>query len=318
VIKLGESGVMVSELCLGGNVFGWTADEAESHRILDAYLHGGGNFVDTADVYSRWADGNTGGESEVVIGRWLSRRGRRDDVVIATKVGQLDGFTGLSAKTVVAAAEESLKRLQTDHIDLYYAHIDDEATPLEETLEGFDTLVTSGKVRCIGASNYVAARLSQALSISTDRGLASYVAVQTHYNLVHRREFEDELADLCAQRGVACVAYSALADGFLTGKYRRGSELPSSERREDVEPYLTPAYDAVLTTLDEVAAHHQVPVAAVALGWLAARPGVVALASARTLDQLAQIAQAQRLELTAEEMGRLDSVTAGLQDVVAA
>ncbi len=318
MIELGQSGVKVSELCLGGNVFGWTAEEAESHRILDAYMHGGGNFIDTADVYSHWAEGNTGGESESVIGRWLSRRGRRDDVVIATKVGQLEGFEGLSQANIVAAVEGSLKRLQTDYIDLYYAHIDDESTPLDETLGAFDALVTSGKVRCLGGSNYVASRLSEALSISAERGLVPYSAVQTHYNLVHRHEFEDELAELCATRGVVCVAYSALADGFLTGKYRRGSELPGSERLEDVQPYLTFAYDAVLAALDAVAANHQVPVAAVALSWLSTRPGVVALASARTTGQLEQIAQAQGLQLSTAEMEQLDSASDGLEDVVAA
>lgn len=318
MIELGESGVRVSKLCLGGNVFGWTAEEAESHRILDAYVHGGGNFIDTADVYSQWADGNTGGESETVIGSWLARRGRRDDVVIATKVGQLEGFKGLSASNVVAAAEASLKRLQTDFIDLYYAHIDDESTPLDETLEAFDALVTSGKVRCIGASNYVASRLSQALSISAERGSAPYSAVQTYYNLVHRHEFEDELADLCATRRVVCVAYGALAYGFLTGKYRRGSELPGSERLEDVQPYLKSAYDAVLATLEDVAASHQVPLPAVALSWLSARPGVIALASARTTDQLEQMAQAQELQLSTEEIERLNSASNGLGDIVVA
>lgn len=312
MITLGNSSIEVSGLCLGGNVFGWTADEAESHRILDRFVAAGGNFIDTADVYSRWADGNVGGESETVVGQWLSGRGRRDDVVIATKVGQLDGFEGLAAPTIARAVDASLRRLQTDYIDLYYAHIDDREVPLEETLAAFDALVTAGKVRCVGASNYTASRLGEALAISHDHGWTRYSVLQTHYNLVHRREFEDELADLCARERVPCVAYSALADGFLTGKYRRGSPPPTSERAEDVQPYLTPEHDAVLAALDEVAAHHEVPVAAVALSWLCAHTGVIALASARTTAQLDEMLQALGLRLSDAELGLLDSRSAGL------
>jgi len=312
VTQLGSSGIDVSEVCLGGNVFGWTADEAESHRLLDRFVEAGGNFVDTADVYSRWADGNTGGESERVIGRWLRGRGRRDDVVVATKVGQLGGFEGLSAQNIARAADASLRRLATDYIDLYYAHIDDRDVPLEETLGAFEQLVTAGKVRCIGASNYSAPRLSEALAIANDRRWTSYSVVQTHYNLVHRHEFEDELADLCDQERILCVAYSALADGFLTGKYRRGSPPPTSARAEDVQPYLTAEHDAALAALDEVASNHRVAVAAVALAWLAAHVGVVPLASARTTDQLEEILQARGLQLSDAEIELLDSQTAGL------
>jgi aryl-alcohol dehydrogenase-like predicted oxidoreductase len=314
LIELGKSGIEVSELCLGANVFGWTADEAASHRILDRYLDSGGNFVDTADAYSWWADGNEGGESETIIGRWLSRRGRRDDVVIATKVGQLPGFEGLSATNISRAVDTSLRRLQTDHIDLYYAHIDDRDVPLDETLGAFESLVAAGKVRCIGASNYVASRFSEALTISREHGWTPYSVLQTHYNLVHRHEFEDELADVCAEMGIVCVAYYGLADGFLTGKYRRGSSLPASERAEDVQRYLTAEYDPVLGALDEVAASHGVPVGAVALAWLSAHQGVVALASARTTGQLEEIVQAQGMRLSDAELALLDTSTAGLAD----
>jgi aryl-alcohol dehydrogenase-like predicted oxidoreductase len=310
--QLGSSGIEVSELCLGGNVFGWTADEAESFRLLDCFVEAGGNFIDTADVYSRWADGNAGGESETVIGRWLTARGRRDDVVVATKVGQLGGFEGLAANNIARAVDASLRRLATDYIDVYYAHVDDRGVPLEETLGAFDALVTAGKVRCVGASNYSASRLSQALAISHDHRWTPYSVLQTHYNLVHRHEFEDELADLCSEERIPCVAYSALADGFLTGKYRRGSPLPTSERAEDVQPYLTAEHDAVLRALDEVAANHHVPIAAVALAWLLSHAGVIALASARTTDQLGEMVQAQGLRLSNAEIEMLDARTAGL------
>ncbi len=310
--ELGSSGIEVSDLCLGGNVFGWTADEAQSHRILDRFVEAGGDFIDTADRYSSWVDGNRGGESETVIGHWLRRRGRRDDVVIATKVGQLEGFEGLSARNIELAVEASLSRLQTDYVDLYYAHIDDREVPLDETLGAFDALVATGKVRCIGASNYVASRLSDALTISRERGWNAYSVLQTHYNLVHRHEFEDDLADLCAREGILCVAYSALADGFLTGKYRRGAEPPASARADDVRPYLTAEYDAVLDALDEVAENHRVAVAAVALAWLSAHDGVVALASARTTGQLDDLVQAVGLHLSDAEMELLDARTACL------
>lgn len=314
MIELDGSGIEVCELCLGGNVFGWTADETESRQVLDGYVDGGGNFIDTADSYSQWADGHTGGESEAVIGRWLSRRSRRDDVVIATKVGQLAGSEGLSAQNIAASVDASLRRLQTDYIDLYYAHIDHHDVPLEETLGAFDALIKAGKVRCIGASNYTAPRLSEALAVSRENGLASYSVLQTHYNLVHRHEFEDELAGICAERGIVGAAYYALADGFLTGKYRRGGEMPASQRVQDVEPYLTAEHDAVLQGLDEVAANHRVPVAAVSVAWLCAHEGVVALASARTAGQLGEIMQSHGLRLAIDELELLDTRTAGLAD----
>jgi aryl-alcohol dehydrogenase-like predicted oxidoreductase len=315
VIALGPSGVEVSELCLGGNVFGWTADEPTSLQLLDAYVDWGGNFIDTADTYSQWQDGHVGGESETIIGRWLARRSRRDDVVLATKVGKLASAPGLSAANITAAADASLKRLGTDYIDLYYAHADDPTVPLEETLAAFDTLVAAGKVRLIGASNYNAPRLVEALNVSRSHRLASYTVLQTHYNLVHRHEYEDELAEACTREGLVCVAYSALADGFLTGKYRPGAALPSSERAEDASVYLTPQHERVLEALDQVAARHEAPVAAVALAWLSGPRGVVALASARTTDQLGSLLRSQSLRLSGDDVDLLESRTAELADV---
>jgi aryl-alcohol dehydrogenase-like predicted oxidoreductase len=315
VIALGASGVEVSQFCLGGNVFGWTADEITSLRLLDAYVDGGGNFIDTADTYSQWADGHVGGESETIIGRWLARRGRRHDVVLATKVGQLASAPGLSAANIAAGADASLKRLGTDYIDLYYAHADDPRVPLEETLGAFDALIAAGKVRLIGASNYNAPRLVAALNASRAHQLAPYTALQTHYNLVHRHEYEDELAGVCAREKIVCVAYSALADGFLTGKYRPLAALPVSERREDASAYLTPQHERVLEALDQVAARHGAPVAAVSIAWLSAHRRVIALASARTTDQLGDLLRSQSLRLSPEDVDLLDSRTAELVDL---
>jgi aryl-alcohol dehydrogenase-like predicted oxidoreductase len=315
LISLGTSGVEVSEFCLGGNVFGWTADEASSFGVLDAYADAGGNFIDTAENYSQWADGHSGGESETIIGRWLARRRRRDDVVLATKVGKLASAPGLSARNIARGVDASLRRLRTDYLDLYYAHIDDSDVSFDETLAAFDALVTAGKVRLIGASNYSAPRLEEALEVSRERSFAAYSVLQTHYNLVHRHEYENELASLCEREGLVCVAYSALADGFLTGKYRQGSPLPSSERAEDAAAYLTPPHERVLEALDEVAQECHAPVAAVALAWLIGQPGVIALASARTTDQLRDLLQAQTLRLSPEQLDLLDSATADLADV---
>jgi len=303
--KLGSTDLDVFPLCLGGNVFGWTADERASIAVLDDYTAAGGNFIDTADMYSSWAPGNRGGESESILGRWLSARGRRDEIVIATKVGQAPGLKGLSANTIRAAAEASLRRLRTDHIDLYYAHIDDRATPLEETLRAFDALVREGKVRHIAASNYTAPRLAEALTISAREGLARYVALQPHYNLVHRGDYEGELASLCAREGVSCVPYFALAKGFLTGKYRPGATV-ESKRAEGARAYLDERGIRVLAALDEIAAAHGTTVAAVSLAWLVAQPTVVApIASARTPEQLAELLPMAQLRLTKEELAQL-------------
>jgi aryl-alcohol dehydrogenase-like predicted oxidoreductase len=310
--RIGSTDLEVFPLCLGGNVFGWTADEAASFAILDAYTAAGGNFVDTADSYCEWAEGGLGGESETIIGHWLARRGRRDDVIIATKVGQAPGREGLAAANIHAAAEASLRRLGVDHIDLYYAHEDDPAAPLEDTLGAFDELVGAGKVRYVAASNYTAPRLAEALDAASAAGPARYVALQAHYNLVHRDEYEAELAQLCRREGLSCIAYSALADGFLTGKYRPGHDLPESERAEDAAAYMNDDGFATLAALDLVAARHGAPVAAVALAWLCAQPTVAAaLASARTPEQLADLLRAPQLELTADDLAHLDEPQRG-------
>ncbi|HCU91807.1 MAG TPA: alcohol dehydrogenase [Actinobacteria bacterium] len=306
--RIGDTDLDVFPLCLGGNVFGWTADEPTSLAILDAYTGAGGNFIDTADSYSEWAPGNSGGESETIIGRWLRRRGRRDDLVIATKAGQSVHHPGLSPANIRATAEASLRRLGVDHIDLYYAHEDDPATPLAETVAAFGELVRSGKARYVAASNYSAPRLAAALAAARQQGLAGYAALQVHYNLVHRGEYEGELAAVCARERLSCIAYSALADGFLTGKYRHGRELPASERAEDAAVYLTAGGEAALGALDIVTGRHGAPVAAVALAWLTAQPTVAAaIASARTPGQLKDLLQAPSLQLTAEDLALLDA-----------
>jgi aryl-alcohol dehydrogenase-like predicted oxidoreductase len=289
----------VFPLCLGGNVFGWTADEAASFAVLDAYAESGGNFIDTADLYAR-------SESERIIGRWLARRGRRDDMLIATKVGMAPDMKGLAAGTIRAAADGSLKRLGVDHIDLYYAHRDDPDTPLEETLGAFDELVRAGKVRHIAASNYDAPRLAQALKISDSGGLARYAALQPHYNLVERDSFEGDLAALCAREDIAVMPYFGLARGFLTGKYRPGGPEGDSPRSERARAYLDDRGLAVLGVLDDVAALHGTTQAAVALAWLLAQPTVVSpIASARSVEQLEGLLPMVDLKLTGEDVNRL-------------
>lgn len=309
--RLGATDLEVFPLCLGGNVFGWTADERASFAVLDAYAAAGGNFIDTADAYSAWVEGHRGGESETIIGRWLAKRGNRDRMIIATKVGRKPDRKGLSAATIHAAVEESLERLGTDYIDLYYAHGDDDpAFPLDETLEAFDELVRAGKVRYIAASNYGPARLAEALDLSERTGRAAYVALQPHYNLVERAVYEGELRDLCEQRGLACVPYFALAKGFLTGKYRPGGGAVESPRAEAARAYLGSGGARVLEALDEVAAARGVPVAAVALAWLAAQPTVVApIASARTSEQLAELLPMTELALSASELEALSAAS---------
>ncbi|SFW56094.1 aldo/keto reductase [Amycolatopsis australiensis] len=297
--KLGNTDLDVYGLNLGGNVFGWTADEAQSFAVLDAYTTAGGNFVDTADLYGG------GGRSEEILGNWLATRGNRDDVVIATKVGMWDARPGLSAKNIQAAAEDSLRRLGTDHIDLYYAHRDDPGTPLEETLEAFDALVRAGKVRHIGASNYSAERLAAALSISDRNGFARYAVLQPHYNLVERG-YERDLAPLVEREGLATLPYFALAKGFLTGKYRTKDETGDSPRAARAASYLDHGGERVLAALDEVAAARGVSVATVALAWLRQQPTVAApIASARTPRQLTDLVASVTLELTADELAAL-------------
>lgn len=309
--KLGTSDLEVFPLALGGNVFGWTADEKASFAVLDAYAAAGGNFVDTADVYSAWVEGNKGGESETVIGRWAKARGNRSDIVIATKVSQHPDFQGLSAATVKAAAEASLRRLDTDYIDLYYTHFDKPEVPVEEIVGALDELVKAGKVRHIAASNISPERLRASLDFSDREGLARYVALQPHYNLVSRGTYEGPLQDLAAAEGLAAVPYFSLASGFLTGKYRQGTAVDSARAGSAAKHVGTERGDRVLTALDEIAAARQVPVATVALAWLAAQPTVTApIASARTVEQLPALLGVADLRLTQEEADRLTRASA--------
>lgn len=303
--RLGATDLHVFPLCLGGNVFGWTADEQRSFEVLDAYAAGGGNFVDTADAYSAWVPGHTGGESETIIGRWMKTRRNRAKIIVATKVGRLSTMQGLSAATIRAGAEASLRRLDTEYIDLYFAHADDPNAPLEETLRAFDALVREGKARYIAASNYTAPRLSEALAVSRREGLAPYAVVQPHYNLAHRQEYEGGLRELCRHEHLACVPYFALASGFLTGKYRPGVNV-DSPRAPWVASYLDERGQRLLEALDDVAAVHQTTVAAVALAWLLADATIAApIASARTKEQLGDLFPSVDLRLEPDEVGRL-------------
>ncbi|MEU2303687.1 aldo/keto reductase [Streptomyces misionensis] len=308
---LGSSDLEVFPLCLGGNVFGWTADEQTSFAVLDAYTAAGGNFVDTADSYSAWVEGHQGGESETVIGKWLKARGNRSDIVIATKVSQHPQYPGLSAANIKAAADASLARLGTDYIDLYYTHFDQPDVPVEEIIGALDELVKAGKVRQIAASNISAERLRESLDFSTREGLARYVAVQPHYNLVSRDTYEGPLRDLVAREGLSCVPYFALASGFLTGKYRPGRKVDSVRANRVADFAETERGQKVLAALDEIAAAHEAPHATVALAWLAAQPTVTApIASARTLDQLPALLGVGELKLTDEELKKLTDASA--------
>ncbi|MEX3102744.1 MULTISPECIES: aldo/keto reductase [unclassified Streptomyces] len=309
---LGSSDLEVFPLSLGGNVFGWTADEAASFAVLDAYAAAGGNFVDTADAYSAWVDGNSGGESETIIGKWIASRGNRDDVVIATKVSQHPEFKGLSGDNIKAAADASLKRLGTDHIDLYYTHFDQPDVPVEEIIGALDELVRAGKVRHIAASNISAERLRESLDFSDREGLARYVAIQPHYNLVSRDTYEGSLQDVASQAGLAAVPYFALASGFLTGKYRPGAVVEGARAAAGAGKHLDSERGVkVLAALDEVAAARGAEVATIALAWLAAQPTVAApIASARVVEQLPALLAVGELELTAAEVGRLTEASA--------
>jgi aryl-alcohol dehydrogenase-like predicted oxidoreductase len=301
--SLGRTDLEVFPLCLGGNVFGWTADEPQSRAVLDAYLGAGGNFIDTANSYLI-----EHGRSETIIGRWMADRGNRDQIVVATKVGGGRGpVRNLHAETIEGEAHASLERLQTDRIDLYYAHFDDEETPLEESLRAFDALVRAGTVRHIGASNYTPERLTAALELQREHGLAEFTVLQPHYNLVER-DFERTLLPVADAWDLAVLPYFALAKGFLTGKYRPGGEAVDSQRAEAARAYLRKGGVAVLEALDEVAVAHDTAVAAVALAWLRANPRVVApIASARTKEQLEQILPAATVELTPAEVDRLSA-----------
>ncbi|CAL2056451.1 MULTISPECIES: aldo/keto reductase [Streptomyces] len=308
---LGSSDLEVFPLCLGGNVFGWTADEQTSFAVLDAYMAAGGNFIDTADAYSAWAEDHQGGESETVIGKWVKARGNRSDVVIATKVSQHPQYKGLSAANIRAAADASLARLGTDHIDLYYTHFDQPEVPVEEIIGALDELVKAGKVRQIGASNISAERLKESLDFSTRENLARYVALQPHYNLVSRDTYEGPLQDLVAREGLSTVPYFALAAGFLTGKYRPGAKVDSARAGGAAKYAETERGQKVLAALDEIAAAHDAPHATVALAWLAAQPTVTApIASARTLEQLPPLLAVGDLKLTDDELKRLTDASA--------
>lgn len=310
-MKLGTSDLDVSRIGLGGNTFGWTSDEATSHAVLDAYVAGGGSLIDTADGYSAWAPGNKGGESETIIGSWLRARGSRDDVVIATKVSTKPDRAGLAADNVRLALDESLARLGIDHVDLYYAHFDDEATPLEETVEVFEELRRAGKTRYVAVSNYTPERLEQWCGIAQEHGWALPVALQPHYNLLHRGDVEGagNRGEVAQRHGMGLIPYFSLAAGFLTGKYHEGGDV-SGARKDMVSSYLRPECFAVVDAVREIAAAHGTEPAAVSLAWLRDRPGVVApLASARTVEQLTPILQALTLELSAEETDRLTALS---------
>ncbi|MFD5474059.1 aldo/keto reductase [Streptomyces sp. NPDC127105] len=308
---LGSSELEVFPLALGGNVFGWTADQEQSFAVLDAYTAAGGNFVDTADSYSAWVDGNQGGESETIIGRWIEERGNRSDVVIATKVSQHPDYQGLGAANIKAAADASLRRLGTDHIDLYYTHFDKPDVPVEEIVGALDELVRAGKVRHIAASNISAERLQASLDFSEREGLARYVALQPHYNLVSRDTYEGALQNVAERSGLAAVPYFALASGFLTGKYRPGTTVDSARAQGAAKHLETERGQKVLTALDEVARAHDAEAATVALAWLAAQPTVAApIASARTVEQLPALLGVAQLRLTEEELGKLTRASA--------
>ncbi len=307
-IQLNHTDLSVSRLCLGGNVFGWSADEAQSHAVLSEYVELGGNFIDTADMYSEWGEGHIGGESETVIGTWMKAKKNREDVVIATKVAKLSTRPGLSRKNIIAACDDSLRRLQTDHIDLYYAHEDDQTVDLLETMGAFDELRQAGKIRYAAASNYSGARLLEAAEVSRANSLISYVAVQNHYNLLERDEYEQDAVPAMQQLGLSGLPYFGLARGFLSGKYRPGVEV-QSVRLGGVSHYLNSAGWSVLERLDKVAAHHStngkvVHISAIALAWVRQQTTIAApIASARTVEQLREFAV--EIELSQEELNYL-------------
>ena len=307
---LGRSGLEIAPLVFGGNVFGWTADEATSFNLLDRFTERGFNAVDTADSYSAWAPGLSGGESETVIGKWLKRRGRRDNLVIMTKVGSMPGRKGLAADNIAAAVEESLGRLQTDYLDVYFAHIDDDKVPLEETLGAFSRLVDAGKVRTIGASNYNAGRLREALGISAERGFPRYEVIQPGYNLHDRAGYEDELAGVVKEEGLGVVAYFALASGFLTGKYKSKADLEGRPRAAFLEGFFDDRGMRLLDALRKVASDLDATPAQVALAWLMSRPSVVPIASATSLEQLDDIMGAAELTLPKGALDELDRASA--------
>jgi aryl-alcohol dehydrogenase-like predicted oxidoreductase len=310
--RLGNSSLMVSPITFGCNVFGWTADEKTSFELLDAWLDAGFNFLDTADVYSRWVPGNTGGESETIMGKWLKARGNRGKIVLATKLGiEMPGAgSGLSKAYMTQAVEASLRRLQTDYIDLYQSHRDDPNTPIEETLSAYADLVKAGKVREIGASNFTAERLGEALRISTEKGLPRYQSIQPQYSLVERTEFEGALEDLCLAEKVGCIGYYSLASGFLTGKYKSKEDAAGTARGSRVEKYLNDYGFGVIAALEEVAAKYNAKPGQIAIAWLIARPSVAApIASATNLQQLHELAGAAAIKLDAESIAKIGAAS---------
>ena len=298
--KLGNSGLEVAPLAFGGNVFGWTVDEPTSFALLDAFVEAGFNLIDTADVYSRWVQGHSGGESETIIGKWLKRSGNRTKVVIASKVGKEMGpnSQGLSKTYILQAVEDSLQRLQTDYIDLYQSHADDSETPLEETLETYDQLIKQGKVRAIGASNYSAQRLAESLEVSAQTGYPRYESLQPLFNLYDRIDYEKELEPLCREKRLGVISYFSLASGFLTGKYRSKDDLSKSARGDFVKKYLNERGFRIIEALDRVAQEHNMALAQVALAWLISQPSITApIVSATNLEQLNELIEATTIEL---------------------
>ncbi|MGV0104676.1 aldo/keto reductase [Nostoc sp. DSM 114167] len=310
--KLGRSALEVSPISFGGNVFGWTIDENSSFDILDRFIAAGGNFIDTADVYSKWVAGNIGGESETILGKWLQQRGHRDQVVIATKVGNDMGVKGkgLSRKHIQQAVEDSLQRLQTDYIDLYQSHIDDETTPLEETLETYAELIRQGKIRAIGASNYSAERLTQALEISRQHGYPRYESLQPRYNLYDRDGYEQDLQQICQEHSIGVISYSSLCSGFLSGKYRSEKDLSISLRGSSVKRYLNPRGLRILKAVDRVANTYNSTPTQVSLAWLIANPTITApIVSATKIEQLNDIIKAVNINLDQDAIDLLNQTS---------
>jgi aryl-alcohol dehydrogenase-like predicted oxidoreductase len=306
-INVAGTNLEIYPLVLGGNVFGWSADQAESFAVLDAFFEAGGNFIDTADVYSAWKPGNIGGESESIIGQWMESRKNRDQIIIATKVAKHPKRSGLSPININAAIDESLTRLKTDYVDIYYAHEDDQTVPLVDTLIAFSQLKTLGKVKHVAASNYSQSRLAESSLISEKNSLTKYIALQNEYSVVHRKDYESGLGAFLTERGINGFPYFTLARGFLSGKYRPGSEV-SSIRAEGVKDFQTPAGYALIDLLEKIANQHQSTISAVSLAWLRAQPGVTApIASARTVDQLKEIMPL--LELSAEELSQISAAS---------
>lgn len=310
--RIGNSGIEVSPLCFGGNIFGWTVDEPTSFQLLDAFVGEGFEFIDTADVYSRWVSGHEGGESETIVGNWLKQRGNRANVIIATKVGMEMGTEkkGLAKSYIMQAAEDSLRRLQTDYINLYQSHRDDPETPLEETLEAYDQLIRQGKVRAIGASNYTGERLASARQVSQAKRLPTYECLQPHYNLYDRADYEQNIAPVVQEQGIGVIPYFALASGFLTGKYRSEADYSKSARGQGMKKYLNERGFRILDALDQVAKQYEANPARVAIAWLSAQPGITApIASATSLSQLNDLVESTRLHLDTSALTLLNEAS---------